>query len=211
VGGDRKDTKMGVKVPDRGKSKADFMHNALRLRKEVTELLLRDFGVKGRVYEHMREARMDDASREKFLRIIGHYDVREEDREELESIIHNCTYEEKKIAEFPAWLVEFFRKAILRIMENLMGHLYMGNSIYITMESEYQQRRNHWNAAIGCVYNLAAWLDYIRLTLPVDANKYGRYLERCQREIDMLRGVRKSDNAVMGSIRKRQAQQGQKQ
>lgn len=197
---------MSVRVPDRGQSKADFMHNALRLRKEVTELLLRDFGVKGRVYDAVRDARMDEASRARFYSVIGHYDMTETDRLELENIIHNCTYEEKKIAEFPAWLVEYFRTAILRIMEGLMTNLYLGNSIYITAESEYLKRREHWNTAIGYVYDLAAWLDYIRQTLPVDANKYDRYLDRCQREISMLRGVKKSDNAIMNTIRKRNGQ-----
>ena len=61
------------------------MHNALRLRKEVTELLLRDFGIRGKIYQEAHEARMDDLSREKFLRVIGHYDVSPADREELES------------------------------------------------------------------------------------------------------------------------------
>lgn len=182
------------------------MHNALRLRKEVTELLLRDFGIRGKIYQEAHEARMDDLSREKFLRVIGHYDVSPADREELESIIYNCTYDEATIAQYPAWIVNYFRTSILRIMESMMGHLYMGNSIYITMESEHLKRREHWNAAIGCAYNLAAWLDYVRQTLPVDVNKYDRYLERCRREIEMLRGVRKSDNTVMNGIRKKQQQ-----
>jgi len=194
---------MGVKVPDRGKSKADFMHNALRLRQEVTELLLRDFGVRGRIYRKVERAGVDNEAREKFLRVIGHYDIYPEDWAEIEGILGSCTYEEATLGEFPGWLVDHFRTAILHIMETMMGHLYMGNSIYITMESEYQQRRAHWNAAIGCVYNLAAWLDYIRQTLPVDVNKYDRYLDRCQREIAMLRGVKKSDNSVMSTIRKR--------
>lgn len=76
------------------------MHNALRLRKEVTELLLRDFGIRGKIYQEAHEARMDDLSREKFLRVIGHYDVSPADREELESIIYNCTYNEATIAQY---------------------------------------------------------------------------------------------------------------
>jgi len=195
---------MAVRSPDRGKSKADFMHNALRLRKEVTELLLRDFGVKDKIYDVVHEARMGDEDREKFLRVIGHYDVTPEDRDALEEIIRNSTFEEATLGQYPVWLIDYFRRSILHIMERLMEHLYMGNTIYITLESEYMERRNHWNAAIGCIYNMAAWLDYVRQTLPVDANKYDRYLERCHREISMLRGVRRSDNAVMASIRKRQ-------
>lgn len=197
---------MSVRVPDRGKSKADFMHNALRLRKEVTELLLRDFGVKGKIYNTVKNARMDERSRESFLRVIGHYDIQESDRIELESIISSCTYDEETIGQYPMWLIDYFRCAILRILERLMTNLYLGNSIYITVESEYLKRREHWNAAIGCIYDLAAWLDYIRQTLPVDANKYVGYLDRCKREISMLRGVKKSDNSVMTAIRKRNEQ-----
>lgn len=197
---------MSVRKPDRTQSKADFMHNALRLRKEVTELLLRDFGVKSKVYETVKEARIDDKSRESFLRVIGHYDILETDRLELENIMYRCSYDEKTLGQYPTWLIDYFRTAILHIMEELMTNLYLGNSIYITMESEYWKRREHWNAAIGYVYDLAAWLDYIRQTLPVDANKYVGYLDRCKREISMLRGVKKSDNSVMTAIRKRAEQ-----
>lgn len=201
---------MSVRKPDRSQSKADFMHNALRLRKEVTELLLRDFGVKGKVYDAVKEARMDEESQERFLRVIGHYDIEETDRQELEDIIYNCTYDEDAIMQYPTWLINYFRTAILHIMENLMTSLYLGNSIYITSESEYLKRREHWNEAIGYIYDLAAWLDYVRQTLPVDANKYTRYLDRCQREILMLRGVKKSDNSVMNAIRKRAGQEKKK-
>jgi len=194
---------MSVRVPDRGQSKADFIHNAIRLRKEVTELLLRDFGIKGKVYDEIKTARIDEATHERFLRVIGHYAMRETDRRELEDIICNCSYDEKTIEQYPTWLIDYFRKSILRCLEALMNNLYLGNSIYITGESEYQKRREHWNAAIGCVYSMAGWLDYVRQTLPVDANKYDRYLDRCQREIDMLRGIKKADNAIINGIRKK--------
>jgi len=145
---------MSVRVPDRGQSKADFIHNAIRLRKEVTELLLRDFGIKGKVYDEIKTARIDEATHERFLRVIGHYAMRETDRRELEDIICNCSYDEKTIEQYPTWLIDYFRKSILRCLEALMNNLYLGNSIYITGESEYQKRREHWNAAIGCVYSM---------------------------------------------------------
>ena len=42
---------MSVRVPDRNESKVEFLGNFHRLRKEVEEILMRDFGLKRRRYE----------------------------------------------------------------------------------------------------------------------------------------------------------------
>lgn len=40
---------ISVLVKDRGISSMDFFHNAIKLRKMIVELLLRDFGIKDKI------------------------------------------------------------------------------------------------------------------------------------------------------------------
>lgn len=180
----------------------EFLHNALNLRKEMTELLLRDFGVKSRVREHLKEARLDEPSKEELEWLKKRYGMTEEDCQKVDTIINNATYDVKELDQYPEWLISYFRSAILRILENMINNLYYANSIYITKEAEYTQRRGYLNLAIGNCYQLTSWMDYIRQTLPVDANKYERYLVRIQREIALIKGVRTADNKTLAKIRK---------
>ena len=166
---------MSVPKHKRSESPMDFLHNALSLRREMTELLLRDFGVKSRTSE---------------------------DCQKIDTIINNATYDVAELEQYPEWLISYFRSAVLRILENLLNNLYYANSIYITKEAEYAQRRGYLNQAIGNCYQLTSWMDYIRQTLPVDANKYERYLIRIQREIALVKGIRSADNKTLAKIKK---------
>lgn len=55
---------MSVPKHKRSESPMEFLHNALSLRREMTELLLRDFGVKSRIRKHLKEVRLDEPSKE---------------------------------------------------------------------------------------------------------------------------------------------------
>ncbi len=193
---------MSVPKHKRSESPMEFLHNALSLRREMTELLLRDFGVKSRVREHLKEVRLDEPSKEELEWMKKRYGMTNEDCQKIDTIINNATYDVRELEQYPEWLISYFRSAVLRILENLLNNLYYANSIYITKESEHAQRRGYLNQAIGNCYQLTSWMDYIRQTLPVDANKYERYLIRIQREIALVKGVRTADNKTLAKIRK---------
>ncbi len=193
---------MSVPKHKRSESPMEFLHNALGLRREMTELLLRDFGVKSRIRKHLKEVRLDEPSKEELEWMKKRYGMTAEDCQKIDTIINNATYDVTELEQYPEWLISYFRSAVLRILENLLNNLYYANSIYITKEAEYSQRRGYLNQAIGNCYQLTSWMDYIRQTLPVDANKYERYLIRIQREIALVKGVRTADNKTLAKIRK---------
>ena len=193
---------MSVPKHKRSESPMEFLHNALSLRREMTELLLRDFGVKSRVRKHLKEVRLDEPSKEELEWMKKRYGMTGEDCQRIDTIINNATYDVTELEQYPEWLISYFRSAIRRILENLLNNLYYANSIYITKEAEHTQRRGYLNQAIGNCYQLTSWMDYIRQTLPVDANKYERYLLRIQREIALIKGVRTADNKTLAKIRK---------
>ena len=59
---------------------------------------------------------------------------------------------------------------------------------------ELIERRIHQYKAIGQCYRLTQELQYAIETLPVDMNKYTRFADMIQVEIDLIKGWRKSDN-----------------
>lgn len=196
---------MPLSVPKhkRSESPMEFMHNALALQKEVTELLLRDFGISDRIRRRVKDAKLDEQSANILQGIKTRYCMAIQDREMIDAVINQATVEARELDKYPEWLVEYHRGAVLRILEALINNLYAANSIYITQqnaEAEYSQRRCLWNAALGNCYQLAARFDTIRQTIPIDANKYEPYLKRIKREIALIKGVRASDNKVLSKM-----------
>ena len=189
---------------ERSLSPMEFLHNALVLRREVTELLLRDFGVKSKVREHLTNTQMDMESKAALEDVINRYQMDESDSQKIDSIIRNSRYDVRVLDEFPDWLINYYRTSILHVMEALCNNVYYANSIFICKnpEMEHGQRRYYLNAAIANCYQLANWMDYARQTLPVDANKYRKYLDRIDREIALLKGVREADNKRLNQIAK---------
>ncbi len=189
---------------ERSLSPMEFLHNALVLRREVTELLLRDFGVKSKVREHLTNAQMDMESRAALEDVRNRYQMDESDSQKIDSIIQNSRYDQRVLDEFPDWLINYYRTSILHVMESLCNNVYYANSIYICKnpEMEHSQRRYYLNMAVANCYQLANWMDYARQTLPVDANKYRKYLDRIDREIALLKGVREADNKRLNQIAK---------
>ena len=86
------------------------MHNALKLEKEVTELLLRDFGVKDRVRNRIRDAKLDEQSADVLREIENRYCMEPYDKDCIDSIISNATVEARELERYPEWLVDHYRE-----------------------------------------------------------------------------------------------------
>lgn len=66
-------------------------------------------------------------------------------------------------------------------------------------------------AAIGNCEQLLQEMQYIISIIPVDAQKYIRYVEMIEKEIALLKGWRKSDNKILKKIRENEAAKAQKE
>ena len=115
---------MSVPKHKRSESPMEFLHNALSLRREMTELLLRDFGVKSRIRKHLKEVRLDEPSKEELEWMKKRYGMTAEDCQKIDTIINNATYDVTELEQYPEWLISYFRSAVLRILENLLNNLY---------------------------------------------------------------------------------------
>lgn len=177
---------MSVPKSERGQSGMEFYHNALKLRKEITALLLRDFGLKKKI----RTTEI----------LVKMYKIEPSDKQTLKSILTKYRMDDSVIDEYPEWLIKDFRDTIITILRNIRMNIRMGNSIYVTTKAEFDERRNCWNKAIGSCQQLLEEMQFVIETLPVDAEKYMRYVGMIEKEINLLKGVRKSDNKILGRL-----------
>lgn len=180
---------MSVPKSKRGQSSMEFYHNALTLRHEITTLLLRDFGLKKKVRSIEILTKM--------------YEIEDVDKQTLLNILNKYKMDSSIIDEYPNWLIAEFRQSILYILREMSLNIKMANSIYIQTKEEYTMRREYWDKAIGNCQQLLAEMQFVIDILPVNAEKLMRYVGMIDKEINLLKGVRKSDNKALGRLWKR--------
>ena len=87
-------------------------------------------------------------------------------------------------------------------MLNLLGvEIELGNSIYVTTEPEYIERRRHFTLAIGYCNALKDKLQEIISTINVSVGAYTNVGLLLKKEIDLLKGVRKSDTKSWNKLK----------
>ena len=140
----------------------EFYHTSRQLREDMTNLLLRDFGVRDKV----RKIKTDE-----------HTEV-------------------TIIEEYPEWLIVSFRQSIMGILRDLMMNITAGNTIYPTNLEELRMRRGFQNLAIIACEKLLQEMQYCADILPVKLEKFLPYVDKIELLIRLLKGWRKSDNAI---------------
>lgn len=169
---------MSVLKSKRKASQFEVFHHLTKMRKEIADLLLRDFGYSfekaeknlnkrfsGRPYEEL-----DEAEKRNYDRLKARW------------------------AAFDEWFIEDERKVVIDAIRSIVREVYIANSIYPTCEDELVERRIHQDLAVGYCYDLTQELQYAIETLPVDVNTYLRFGDMIQTEINLIKGWRKSDN-----------------
>lgn len=168
---------MSVLKSKRKESQFEVFHHLTKMRKEVTDLLLRDFG-----YDLERADK----------RIEKMFGKPYEELTPEEKVRYDKLKEKNRV--FDEWFVSDERQTVVDCLRTITEEVYVANSIYPTYMEELIERRLHQDKAIGQCYRLTQELQYAIETLPVDVNKYLRFATMIQTEINLLKGWRKSDN-----------------
>ena len=102
---------------------------------------------------------------------------------------------------YPYWQIDYYRNCMLHILEQLINNITVANTIYANSEREFYDRRHYqWLAIANCNQLLQRMQTVIR-NLPVDAEKYMRYVDMIEAEIESLKAWKKSDNRILTAIR----------
>ena len=175
---------MSVLKSKRKPSQFEVFHHLNKVRQEVTDLLLRDFGYSFEKAEKRLRKRFGGREFEALT------DVEKDQYNRLK----------KRYEAFDEWFIEDERKVVIDCLRSIGEHVYTANSIYPTLHEELVERRVHQDLAIGQCYRLVQELQYAIETLPVDVNTYLRFGADIQKEVDLIKGWRKSDNKFKGAI-----------
>ena len=175
---------MSVLKNKRKASQFEVFHHLNLLRRNITELLLRDFGYSYEKSEKKLQKRFGGRS----------YDELTDHEKELYSRT------KRRWEAFDEWFIADERQVIVECLRDITKEVYIANSIYPTCREELVSRRLHQDEALGHCYRLTQELQYAIETLPVDVNVYLQFGEAIQTEINLIKGWRKSDNKFKGAI-----------
>ena len=165
-------------------SRFEAAHHFYEVRREITTLIILDFGF----------------SEEKYQKNIEKYRQAHAHSENVDEIVARY---EKKCQNFKARFINREADAVLELLRNIETEFSIGNSINISETPakliEFIARRIHINRAIGYCYALKQELNYTIRTLPVDINKYERFAGLIDKQIGLYKGVRHGDNKRIGA------------
>lgn len=170
----------------RNLSNMQFYKTALFIRKELSEWMLREFGT--------------TRNKKSVRQVIK--DITPEDQKTIDEIFikYGRSTNKEYQGEYPEWFMDHERDTILKVLQELMENIVRANTLYVQKgnRTEYEQRRLYQDRAIGCCYVLYSELQYIRSLFATDLNKYVEILESIEKEVDLLKGWRMSDNKNSG-------------
>lgn len=177
---------MSVVKGKRKQSQFEVFHHLTKIRQQITDLLLRDFGYSFEKFHKKLERKyggkpfeeLDDSKKSDYLR------------------------QKKRHEAFDEWYISQERTVIIECLHSLNEHVYTANSIYPTCKEELIERRIHQDVAIGQCYRLIQELQYAIETLPVDVNVYLRFAEDIEKEISLIKGWRQADNKFKRNFKK---------
>lgn len=170
---------MSVPVSERKKSRYQFYMNAIDLRKKIIALLLRDFGVKNRIRD---------------IKFYGIH-MEQEDKESFNNILEKYRINNVP-AEYPRWIINKFRDKVWDLLETMVHSITCAYTIWPTSKAEFDEKRIWQDRAISACECLLQEFTLIIDILPIDANKYIKYVDSITEEEKLLKAWRKSCNKL---------------
>ena len=160
---------MSVLVINRDLSELEYYHQANDLYKDMTQLLLRNFGIKTKKKE------LAISSTEKAA-VIAAFPYMEEAFLRMDQLEAAAT-----LREYSGWLINHYRQHILTRLESLL------DNISDAYRSKGERRKAFRRKALKEYKKLIQLLQRVMTVLPVDVNKLIPYVDRIDRIIELLK------------------------
>ncbi len=167
-----------IKKSNRKESKLETIHNAYAIRRAVTKLAENNF--------YISEAKIENIIAEKIKTFPDDDKKRIKDR----------TYD---------YFKQQINRSTNRVIDFACGiseHLRIANTIFPSYMSEFEERRIEMDRAMACCNALQDELQYIGECLYADLNKYTNLVLGIQKEFNMIKALRQSDNRFLKNIKK---------
>lgn len=160
---------MSVLVINRDLSELEYYHQANELYKDMTQLLLRNFGIK------TKKKGPAISSTEKAA-VIAAFPYMEEAFLRMDQLEAAAT-----LREYSGWLINHYRQHILSRLESLL------DNISDAYRSKGERRKAFRRKALNDCEKLIQLLQRVMTVLPVDVNKLIPYVDRIDRVIELLK------------------------
>lgn len=179
---------MSVLARKRKLSELKFYDNAIRLRRSMIYLLMRDLGAKRGVRDIKWMTK----------------DMPPQDVELLLAVAERNGLKRFE-TDWPSWIIEKLRDNIWKLLTDMMTAITRAYTIFATSKAEADERRINQDRAIACCESLLKELELAIDILPVDANKYKQQVKIITEEIMLLKGWRKAGNKKVKELEEQEA------
>lgn len=179
---------MSVLARKRKLSELKFYDNAIRLRRSMIYLLMRDLGAKRGVRDIKWMIK----------------DIPPQDAELLLAVAERNGLKRFE-TDWPSWVLEKLRDNVWALLTDMMTAITRAYTIFATSKAEADERRLNQDRAIACCESLLKELELAIDILPVDANKYKVQVKIITEEIMLLKGWRKAGNKKVKELEEQEA------
>ena len=171
---------MSVPSWNRTASKLDAFYEAVKLRHIVTQIIMRNFGLKREKYNSLigRQARGKYPELQKLFERIDNY--------------QNEVEKQKLLTEYPEWFITRVRENLFRYSSDLVSNISAANEILCRTKEEYIKRILLEDEAIADIARIRQEVLFIEEFLNIDLNRYMEYSEQLENTRNYLYKWKKS-------------------
>lgn len=166
-----------IKKSERKESKLQTIHNAYKIRMYVTKLAENNF--------YINSSKIENIIAEKIKKFP----------EEEQQKIKKTTY------RYFEQQVQRSTNSVIELATGISRHLRIANTIFPTYMAEFEERRLEMDRAMSYCNALQDELQYIGECLYADLNRYTNLVLLIQREFNMIKALRQSDNRFLKNIK----------
>lgn len=171
---------MSVPSWNRTASKLDAFYEAVKLRHIVTQIIMRNFGLKREKYNSLigRQAREKYPELQKLFERIDNY--------------QNEVEKQKLLTEYHEWFITRVRENLFRYSSDLVSNISAANEILCRTKEEYIKRILLEDEAIADIARIRQEVLFIEEFLNIDLNRYMEYSEQLENTRNYLYKWKKS-------------------
>ena len=148
---------MSVPKNKRQLSTMEFFTYAIKIREELTKLMLHDFGAKKKIR---------NGSKIIFNNISGN------DRKTILEILEREKSNPVTVERFPSWFIDREREFFMNILRDMVCCIAYANTIFPRSLVELEERRKYQTKAIGDCECILQELYFVQRVLNVNLNKF---------------------------------------
>lgn len=166
----------------RSESKLEAIHQAYKIRSQVTQELICSFGYSQKKFErHIKKVTS-------YIKDVEERNTKQQSLRKLEE-------------GFDLWFIKKERNDVLNYAKGIVNHLVAANTIYPVYRSEFYERRLEMDRALECCNCLQQELQYLVEVLPADVNKYTNMVLEVQKLFNMIKKLRRADNRFLKHLK----------